>query len=749
MKSSAEDDINILQFLRLVKGGDAMISFDENSRIFHLQTKNTSYVFGVYKMNHLIHLYWGKKITPDYNWDRYFMPLARGFSARDDGFDRGSTDLMRMEYPTYGSCDLRTPAFNCVFDDGTSVPQLRYVSHRIIDGKPGLAGMPATYAEEGDSVQTLEVELADSLKDLHVILSYSVFEDYDAITRSVRVVNNGPKCRLTSVMSASVDIPQGEDYDFMHLDGAWARERHICRTPMFCGRQTVDSKRGASGQQHNPFVGFPKHNTTESAGDMYGMNLVYSGNFEAGAEVDTYGTARTFIGVNPFNFGYVLENGESFQAPEAVLVYSPNGIGGMSRIYHKLYRERLCRGKFRDTERYVLVNNWESTYFKFDEEKLLSIAEKAKEVGLDMFVLDDGWFGNRNSDNCSLGDWYENREKLPNGLSGLADKLNAMGLKFGLWFEPEMVSPDSDLYRAHPDWALHVNGRISSLSRNQLILDLSRDDVCDYIIDSLTKVLSNANIEYVKWDMNRNMTEIGSDKLPAERQGEVCYRYIVGLYRVLETITSRFPNILFESCSGGGGRFDPGMLYYMPQTWCSDDTDALERSLIQYGTSICYPFSAMGAHVSACPNHQVRRTTPFKARGDVATVGQFGYELDLAKLTDEELNMAKEQVKRYRALGEVFHRGDCYRLLSPFEGNLTAMNFISEDKKTVVLWQFVLKTYSAAKFTYVKLEGLDPDADYTERSTGKTYKGDFLMNIGLQWPFNEDYQSEITVFDKV
>lgn len=724
-----------------------MIKFNEESRIFHLSTKNTSYVFGVQKGEHPIHLYWGKKIDGADNWAPYHAVYSRTFAARNEGLE-GSTDAMRMEYPTYGSTDLRTPAFNCIFDDGSALPQLRYAGHRIIEGKPALEGLPATYAEKGDKVQSLEVELVDSVKDLHVFLLYSVFEDYDAITRSVRVENRGEKLKLTSVMSASVDMADGSVLDFMHLDGAWARERHIARHPLFCGRQTVDSKRGSSSHHHNPYAGFPARTATEDQGDMYALNLIYSGNFETGAEMDSYDTARLFIGINSFNFGYVLEKGETFQAPEAVLVYSDKGIGGSSRIFHKLYRERLCRGKFRDIERYALVNNWEATYFNFNEEKILAIAEKAKEIGLDMLVLDDGWFGVRNSDNCSLGDWVVNTEKLPNGLGGLADKLNAMGLKFGLWFEPEMVSPNSDLYRAHPDWALHVNGRVSSLSRAQLVLDFSRTDVQDYIIEALTDVFKSANIEYVKWDMNRNMTEIGSDLLPAERQGEVAHRYMLGLYRVLDTITSRFPDILFEGCSGGGGRFDGGIAYYMPQTWCSDDSDAIERLFIQYGTSICYPYSMMGAHVSACPNHQVKRTTPFKTRGDVATVGQFGYELDPGKLTDEELEMAKAQIKRYKELGHVFHRGDCYRLISPFGSVRTAMNFVSEDGKIVALCMNNIKCRPAEKSVFVKLQGLDPEAEYVDRKDCASYKGSFLMNFGYFWDITGDYGSDIRVFDR-
>lgn len=724
-----------------------MISFNEESRIFHLSTKNTSYVFGVLERGYLIHLHWGKRTDGVDSWEQYHAVYSRNSAPKSHGI-AGSIDAMRMEYPTYGSTDLRTPAFNCIFDDGSSVPKLMYANYRIIDGKPQLNGLPATYVEEGDKVQTLEVELVDELKNLHVFLLYSVFEDYDVITRSVRVENRGEKLKLTSVMSASVDMAGGSSFDFMHLAGAWARERHIERNPIFTGKQSVDSKRGASSHHHNPYAGFPKRETTEDSGDMYAMNLIYSGNFETGAEMDAYDTARMFIGINSFDFGYVLETGEEFQSPEAVLVYSDKGIGGTSRIFHKLYRERLCRGKFRDTERYVLVNNWEATYFNFNEEKILAIGEKAKEVGLDMLVLDDGWFGKRNIDNCSLGDWVVNLEKLPGGLNGLADKLNAMGLKFGLWVEPEMVSPDSDLYRAHPDWSLHINGRESSLSRTQLVLDMSRTDVQDYIIDVLTNVFSSANIEYVKWDMNRNMSEIGSDLLPAERQGEVAHRYILGLYRVMDVITSRFPDILFEGCAGGGGRFDGGIAYYMPQIWCSDDSDAIERLFIQYGTSLCYPYSMMGAHVSVCPNHQVQRTTPFKTRGDVATVGQFGYELDLGKLTEEELNMAKSQVKRYKDLGPIFHRGDCYRLISPFGNSRTAINFVSEDKSKVALCMNNIKWIASAKVFFVKLKGLDPDAEYVDRKDGAVYTGSFLMNVGYYWDLMWDYGSDIRVFDR-
>lgn len=727
-----------------------MIRFDENTKIFKLDTKNTSYCIGVYKANVLMHLYWGAKLPTDADFEQYILVQTKALSPQDVGLEGWSTNVARMEYPTHGSVDLRTPAFECTFDDGSACPQLRYVGHRIYDGKEKLQGLPAAYCENGDNVQTLEIELVDEPKKLHVFLSYSVFEDYDAITRSVRVENRGPKVRLGSVLSASVDIPEGKDFDFMHLDGCWARERHPARTPVFCGTQYVDMKNGASGHYHSPFVCFPEHNADENHGRVYSMGLVWSGEFIGGAQMDSYDTLRTFIGVNKFGFGYTLETGETFQSPEAVLVYSDNGLGQMSRIWHKLTRERICRSKFRDIERYALINNWEATYFDFTVEKLSAIADRAREIGLDLLVLDDGWFGLRNDDHTGLGDWFVNRDKLPEGLDGLANAINERGMKFGLWFEPEMMSPKGcQLFEKHPDWALHINGRQNSLGRNQLTLDLSRKDVCDYIVEAVSNILNSANIEYVKWDMNRYMSEVGSDKLSPERQCEVKYRYMLGLYSVFETLTSRFPNVLFESCASGGGRFDLGMLHYMPQTWTSDDTDAVERLYIQHGTSMCYPYSSMGAHVSVCPNHQVGRTTPLKMCGNIALPGQFGFELDLAKMTEDELAEAKRLVEVYKELGEVFHRGDLYRLDDPMTTDFASLNFVSSDKQKVVLFRHVIATHPSPVFKYTKLRGLEPEAEYVCRENGKTYSGAMLMNVGIAWNYKCDYESEMFVFDKV
>jgi alpha-galactosidase len=491
----------------------------------------------------------------------------------------------------------------------------------------------------------------------------------------------------------------------------------------------------------NPFFALAGKRADEEQGEVYGFHLVYSGNFSGGVEVDQLFKARVWLGMNDYDFSWVLESGESFQAPEAVLVYSAHGFGEMSRTYHSLYRKRLVRGKYRDEVRPILANNWEATYFDFNEEKILGLAKEAAELGIELLVLDDGWFGKRNSDDSSLGDWIVNEEKLPGGIAELARKVNEYGVKFGLWFEPEMVSPDSDLYRAHPDWCIHVPGRVRTECRNQLTLDLSRKEVCDYLVESISKVLDTADIAYVKWDMNRHISEPGSLGLPAGRQKEMAHRYILGLYDVLERIVSSHPDILFESCSGGGGRFDPGMLYYMPQTWTSDDTDAVERLAIQYGTSLVYPISTMGSHVSAVPNHQAGRVTSLKMRADVAMSGNFGYELDLMKFTEEEKEEVKREIKQYKELRAFLMSADMYRLKSPFEGNDTAWMFVSEDKNDIFAAYFRVLCEVNPGITRMKFTALEEEAVYEIVGEGKCYRGDELMNIGLAVEFFGDFQS--------
>jgi len=719
------------------------IIFDEATKTFHLQTINTSYIMQIYKNGYLAHLYWGRKIRNTVSNELLMFKGRGSFSPNPDNADDNLTlDTLPQEFPAYGNTDFRVPAYEVELENGTTVTDFRFDSYKILKGKPALVGLPATYVENEEEAQTLEIVMLDSLIGLKIVLSYTIFDEHDAITRSVRFINEGKSTlKLLRALSMSMDFNK-DGYDFLQLSGSWARERHVERTCLNTGNKSIESRRGASGHQQNPFMAILSKDATEEHGEVYGFSLVYSGNFLAQAEVDQYSTTRVSMGINPFGFSWILEPKETFQTPEVVMVYSCEGIGKMSRTYHKLYRTRLCRGQFRDKVRPVLVNNWEATYFDFNAEKIEDIAKAGKELGIELFVLDDGWFGKRDNDRSSLGDWVVDKNKLPKGLDDLANRVNKLGLQFGLWFEPEMISPDSDLYRAHPDWCLHVPNRTRSTARTQLVLDLSRKDVCDYIITSVSNILKNANINYVKWDMNRNMTEIGSDLLPAKMQKETAHRYMLGLYSVMESITTSFPNVLFESCSGGGGRYDPGILFYMPQTWTSDDTDAVERLKIQYGTSIVYPASSMGCHVSAVPNHQVSRNTSLKMRGDVAMAGNFGYELDLTKFSEEEKEQAKEQISEYKELRELIQHGDMYRLLDPFKGNETAWMFVSEDKTEAFISYFKTLAVPNDPVSKLTLRGLNPDFNYKVKGKDDLFGGDELMYAGLNIPeLNGDYQS--------
>lgn len=658
------------------------IYYDKASGIFHLQSHQTSYVIQLVR-GMPAHVYFGPQLRQGSNLNDLLYRVERSsFCPNPFPDDKTlSLDTLPQEYPQYGTSDFRSPAYQIKLSDGTRISELVYRSHRITAGKPALEGLPAVYTEQENEAETLELVLHDAKAGLSVTLYYTVFEQFSAIARSARLANEaGEALQLERALSASIDLPDAR-YDALYLSGAWARERHIQRRALAPGVTGINSRRGSSSHQFNPFLALLRPETNERQGEVYGFSLIYSGNFAAEAEVDQFGTTRVSLGINPFDFSWKLEPGEAFQTPEAVLVYSAEGLGGMSRTFHKLYRTRLCRGVHRDLERPILVNNWEATYFDFNADKIEAIAKKGGELGIELFVLDDGWFGKRDSDNSSLGDWFEDRRKLPNGLQDLAERVKRQGLQFGLWFEPEMISPDSDLYRSHPDWCLHVPNHRRTEARDQLILDMSRADVREYLYSRLSEIFTNVPISYIKWDMNRNMTEIGSALSSPERQSETAHRYILGLYELMERLTSEFPHILFESCSGGGGRFDPGMLYYMPQTWTSDDTDGVERLKIQYGTSIVYPVSTMGAHVSAVPNHQVGRKTSLEFRGDVAMSGNFGYELDLTTFTPEEVEIAKAQIASYKEIRGLVQQGDLYRLLSPFEGNETSWMFVSEDRR--------------------------------------------------------------------
>ncbi|MNW36387.1 Alpha-galactosidase [compost metagenome] len=707
------------------------IYIDKEKLLFHLQGSNTSYVMQVIRDGYLAHLYWGKKIQ-NYRGSNKIIFMDRGFSPNPDGSDRAfSLDTIPQEYPSFGNSDFRIPAYQLQLENGSTVTDFRYKEHRVYQGKPKLKGLPSTYAEDASEVETLEIVLEDPLINVKVVLSYSLYQKWDVITRSVRFDNEGrQQLKLLKALSASVDF-RDDEYELITLYGAHNNEKNIARRKILPGIQMVDSCRGASSPQQAPFMALVREGTDEEQGEVYAFNLVYSGNFTAQTQVDSYRNTRVTMGINPFDFTWLLEPEESFQTPEVVMVYTENGLGGMSRIYHELYRNRLCREPFRDKERPILINNWEATYFNFDADKIEQLAKEAQSVGVELFVLDDGWFGKRDDDNTSLGDWVVDRRKLPDGLLDLANRIRNLGMEFGLWFEPEMVSIDSDLYRRHPDWCIHVSDRPYTLGRNQLMLDLSRKEVCEYIIKSVSDILSDVPITYVKWDMNRHMTDVGSAALPPERQRETAHRYILGLYSVMEELTSRFPHVLFESCSSGGGRFDAGMLYYMPQTWTSDNTDAICRLKIQWGTSLVYPPITMGAHVSTVPNHQVGRITPLETRGYVAMAGNFGYELDLTTLSVEEKEIVKKQIALYKEIRSLIQFGKFYRIINPFDENEAAWSFVSEDQTEMAASYFKVLSQPAAAIKTLKFKGLNPDYVYRNVETGELFGGDELMHVGI------------------
>lgn len=713
--------------------------FDEEKKQFMLHTDHTTYGMEIYD-GCLAHVYWGPRINQLPALDLlYPYEFGSGFSAKDLPEKRlYSTDLLPQEYPTFGSADMRHPALHARYSDGSTVTRLRYASHRIYHGKPLLQGLPASYGD-GAECETLEITLTDKISGIAVDLQYTVFPSLDVLTRSARIRNMGERCfTLERVLSFSMDISDSR-YQLIHLPGAWARERHAVRSELTQGSILLESNRGASSHSENPCMALVRPETTETTGEALGFCMVYSGNFIAEAAVEKFGSLRAQMGINPFNFSWTLNPGETFQTPEALMVYSDQGLGEMSRRFHRIIRKHLCRGPYRDTARPVLLNNWEATYFDFNEQKILDIAAYASKVGADLMVLDDGWFGERNNDNCSLGDWVVNCDKLPNGLGGLAERVNGLGLKFGLWFEPEMVSPDSDLYREHPDWCIHTPGRNRTEGRNQLILDLSRDEVCEYIVETVSNVLGSANISYVKWDMNRNMTEVF---IPDQ-----AHKYMLGLYRVLETLTSRFPNVLFEGCSGGGGRFDAGMLYYTPQIWTSDDTDGVERISIQEGTSLFYPISTMGAHVSAVPNHQTGRITPLPFRGAIASMGRYGIEMDLAKLSEEEQDEIRRQIAFYKQYEHVIHHGNLYRLEAA-DGKRAAYQIISEDKKTVLVFDFCIACTPNSAPERIHLQGLMEAKDYMDE-TGRLFSGATLMYVGIPTDTRRDMVAHIWAFERM
>lgn len=719
------------------------IIYCEKDRIFTLQTKNTTYQMQVDRYGFLLHLYYGKKT--DTCMDYLLTYYDRGFSGNpyDAGEDRTySMDTLPQEFPCYGNGDFRSTAFAVENADGSMSCDLRYKSHKIFDGKYNLEGLPAVYASE-EEAQTLEILMEDPVTGVKVVLLYGVLPAQDIITRSVSVKNESSgKIYLNKIESASLDFLYG-DYELLTFYGRHAMERNVQRVPVVHGTQKIGSVRGTSSHQYNPMMILAEKETTEDKGNCYAMSFVYSGCFQGEVLKDQLNQTRMMLGLQEEAFRYPLETGEMFQAPEVILSYSSEGMNRLSQNLHHCIRQHICRGKYKEEIRPILINSWEAAYFDFTGDTIYELAKAAKEVNIDMLVMDDGWFGKRDDDNSGLGDWFVNEKKLGGTLGNLIKRINDLGVKFGIWIEPEMVSEDSDLYRKHPDWALTVPGRNPVRSRNQLVLDFSRKEVVDEIYDQICKVLDQGNIEYVKWDMNRSLMDVYSSV--TRDQGRVLHDYVLGLYDFLERLVQRYPNLLIEGCSGGGGRFDAGMMYYTPQIWCSDNTDAIDRLRIQYGTSFGYPVSVVGSHVSAVPNHQTGRKTPLHTRGVVAMSGTFGYELNLMKLSEEEKQEIREQIAEYKSYASIIQNGLYYRLSNPTTEEICAWEFVHTDEKeqSKVLLNVVMQViHGNMTVNYVKLQGLEETAVYREEKSGKRYTGAALMYGGMPLPIEPgEYQA--------
>ena len=723
------------------------IIYSRNDNTFTLNTKNTTYQMKVDQYGVLLHLYYGAKTKGSMEYLLTYMD--RGFSGNpyEAGEDRTySLDVLPQEYPSFGTGDYRSPALIVKNNDGSFACDLRYFGHQITKGKYYLQGLPAVYAAE-DEAQTLAIFLRDTVSGVQVRLMYSVLPQYDIITRTAIIKNKGTeRVLLEKVISANLDILSGQ-YDLITFGGRYAMERNYHRVPMEQGAIVIGSRRGYSSHQFNPMLILAEHDATEEAGKCYAMSFVYSGAFKGKAERDHVDMTRMQLGLHDENFSYPLDPGEAFVAPEVVMSCSTNGLTKLSQNLHECYRTHLCRGKYKEAVRPILVNSWESCYFDFNGDTIYHLAEEAADLGIDMVVLDDGWFGRRNSDQTSLGDWVVNEEKLGQPLGKLIERINSLGVKFGIWIEPEGISEDSDLYRAHPDWAFVIPGRKPERSRSQLILDFSRKEVVDAMYEKICAVLDQGNIEYVKWDCNRSIGNLYSHA--TQKQSKVLFDYMLGVYDFMERLVNRYPNILFETCSGGGGRFDAGMLYYSPQIWTSDNTDAVDRLRIQYGTSFGYPISCMGSHVSAVPNHQTGRITSMKTRGTVAMAGTFGYELNLGHLSGEEKEEIRRQVKEYHAHAELVQKGLYYRLTNPFEESLAAWAFVSKDGSEALICAVAQEIHGYMTIPYLKLRGLKSGAMYRDQQTGKIYPADALMDMGLPiLPQKEEYASH-TIYLKI
>ena len=719
-----------------------MIVINKEHRVFTLHTKNTTYQMKADRHNVLIHTYYGPRVGDcDLSYLVRYADRACAPNPHEAGTDRTySLDTLPQEYSTCGVGDFRLPSIEVEYPDGSRVADLRLTGWKVERGKYELDGLPFFRGTEG--AETLRITLEDPAADLAVELAYGVFEDCDLITRSVQVRNCGSApVRLRQCASLCLDF-QRSDMDLITFDGCHMMERAPSRAPLRSGVQGVGSVRGTSSHQHNPFVVLCDREANEDYGLCYGTMLLYSGNFQAQAEASQYDNVRLVMGINPYQFCWTLEPDATFTAPEAALVCSPSGLGQMSRQFHRAIREHLIQDTLRGARRPVLINNWEATYFSFDAEKLADIAKTAAPLGIELFVMDDGWFGKRDDDNSGLGDWVVNHSKLPGGLEALVPRLKELGMSFGIWIEPEMVSEDSDLYREHPDWALRIPGRVPARGRNQLVLDFSRPEVRRRVYGQIKAVLASADVSYVKWDMNRSLSDVWSAALPPQRQGEVFHRYVLGVYEMLDQLRRDFPHILIEGCAGGGGRFDAGMLYYTPQIWCSDNTDAIDRLRIQYGTSFGYPVSAMGAHVSVVPNEENGRITPMETRGVVAMSGTFGYEMDLSAVPQEEQAIIRRQTAFFKEHYDLIQQGDYYRLTDPFQnGPYTAWEQVSPDRREALVSLVFTSLRAAQPFRTLRLKGLDPQQTY-QVNGGGSWPGDVLMAAGYPLPMlSGDYQS--------
>ena len=704
------------------------IFYDAALKCFHLHNDRISYIFRLAGGRYPLHVYWGKRVRRVS--DDLLTRLSPFSLYRDENFSLHETplDLLPQECPTYGAGDMREGMIDVRHADGTCALDLQYAFHHVESGKPAIPGMPSA---RGENAETLVLTLRDAGSGIVVELLYTVYPDVDVIARHARIVNGGTtNVLIERALSACVDFEK-EGLSITTLNGAWARERAMYTHSIVPGEHGTSTCRGASSVQTSPFMALSTHGTDETCGEVFAFALCYSGGFTASATMDQHFLTRAMIGINPYNFSWDLAPGETFVTPEAYLCYSCEGFGGMSRQFHKLVHDHITTGKFAHANRPILCNNWEATYFAFDEEKLLALARRAKEADIDLFVLDDGWFGHRDADNSSLGDWFDHTKKLPQGIAGLSEKIHALGMKFGLWVEPEMISVDSELYRAHPDWCIHAGDFMRIESRNQLVLDISRPEVRDHMVNVICDALRRGNVDYVKWDMNRNINCWGSTALDAAHQKELGHRYILGLYDMMGRVVSQFPNVLFESCAGGGGRFDLALMTLMPQAWTSDDTDAWMRCRIQYSTSLVFPPSCMGAHVSAVPNHQTGRSTPLETRAAVAMTGTYGYELDLTKLPQEEIDQMRALNAKVRSVQKLLFYGTFYRLKSPYTGNDCAWMSVSEDKREAVFTHVNALAFPHTRPAPVRLTGLDPNLDYKDTETGRIYGGDELMEYGV------------------